>query len=193
MKPKEEIKEIKKEEKETNEKKVEERIEKALEEKTKDKINRIAFMEAILFTTHEPLSIKEIAKIMRTTELQIEKLLQQIKEKYNTENSGIMLSDVGGYKLSVKTEYVDKVSHLTPHAELSRGLLRVLSIIVYHEPVSQSEIVKVIGNRTYDYVKELEERGLVKSEKKSRTKILSVTEKFEEYFGVKKEDIKKLA
>jgi len=186
-----------KEEKETNsetkkEEKVEEKIEKALIEKDK-KINRIAFLEAILFTTHEPLNIKEISKIMRTTDLQIEKLLQQIKEKYNTENSGIMLSDVGGYKLSVKTEYVDKVSHLTPHAELSRGLLRVLSIIVYHEPVSQSEIVKVIGNRTYDYVKELEERGLVKSEKKSRTKMLHVTEKFEEYFGVKKEEIKKLA
>ena len=188
MKEKEEIKETKKEEK------AEERIEKVLEEKTKDKkVNRSAFMEAILFTTHESLSIKDIAKIMRTTDLQIEKLLQQIKEKYNTENSGIMLSDVGGYKLSVKTEYVDKVSHLTPHAELSRGLLRVLSIIVYHEPVSQSEIVKVIGNRTYDYVKELEERGLVKSEKKSRTKMLSVTDKFEEYFGVKKEDVKKLA
>ena len=103
-----------------------------------------------------------------------------------------MLSDVGGYKLVVKTEFLERVSHLTPHAELSRGLLRVLSIIVYHEPVPQSEIVKVIGNRTYEYVKELEERGLVKSERKSRTKMLSVTEKFEEYFGVKKEDIKKL-
>src|SRR3989339_322861 len=73
----------------------------------------------------------------------------------------------------VKSEYVDKVSHLTPHADLSRGLLRVLSIISYHEPVSQSDIVKVVGNRTYEYVKELESRGLVKSEKKSRTRMLS--------------------
>jgi segregation and condensation protein B len=176
------------------EKKAEERIEKVLEKQEEQKkVNRLAFLEAILFTTHEPLSVKEIAKIIRTTDLQVEKLLQQIKEKYHEENSGIMLSDVGGFKLAVKTEYVAKVSHLTPHAELSRGLLRVLSIIVYHEPVPQSEIVKVIGNRTYEYVKELEERGLVKSEKKSRTKMLSVTEKFEEYFGVKKEEIKKIA
>ncbi len=83
------------------------------------------------------------------------------------------------------------MSELTPHADLSRGLLRVLSIIAYHEPISQSDIVKVIGNRTYDYIKELEEKGLVKTEKKSRTKLISTTPHFEEYFGAKKHEIKK--
>ena len=71
-------------------------------------------------------------------------------------------------------------------------MLRALAIIAYHQPISQSDIVKVIGNRTYDYVKDLEKKGLVKCERKSRTKMLSITPHFEEYFGKKGEDMKKL-
>lgn len=151
-----------------------------------------ALMEAILFTTEKPLTAEAIQKIMKIRREEVDRLLAEIRAKYAGEEHGIKLSETGGYKLIVKSEYVDKVSHLTPHADLSRGLLRVLSIISYHEPVSQSDIVKVVGNRTYEYVKELESRGLVKSEKKSRTRMLSTTQHFEDYFGAKKEEIKKI-
>ncbi|MEM7819642.1 MAG: SMC-Scp complex subunit ScpB [Candidatus Aenigmatarchaeota archaeon] len=155
-------------------------------------INKLALLEAMLFTTDEPLSIQELEKNLKMKKEEIEKLLSTLKEKYNSNEFGIKLSDVGGFKLVVKSEYASKVSHLTPHADLSRGLLRVLSIIAYHEPISQSDIVKVIGNRTYEYVKELEERGLIKSEKKSRTKLLRTTSHFEEYFGARREELKKM-
>lgn len=159
----------------------------------RDKEQKIALLEAILFTTTEPLSIEEIHKASRITVNEIQLLLKDIENKYASPEHGVKLSTIGGYRLMVKEEFVDKVSHLTPHADLSRGLLRVLSIIAYHEPVPQSDIVKIIGNRTYEYVKELEQRGLVKSEKKSRTKLLSTTPQFEEYFGAKKEEIKRMA
>ena len=154
---------------------------------------KTALLEAILFTTEKPLAAEEIQKIMKARREEVEKMLGEIRNKYSDEEHGIKLSETGGYKLIVKSEYVDKVSHLTPHADLSRGLLRVLSVIAYHEPVSQSDIVKVVGNRTYEYVKELESRGLIKAEKKSRTKLLSTTQHFEDYFGAKKDDIKKIA
>lgn len=152
---------------------------------------RLAMLEAVLFTTTEPLSMEKLVRLMRTTKDRIEHMLAALREKYSKEESGITLSEIGGFRLVVKPEYVEKVSDLTPHADLSRGLLRALAIIAYHEPIKQSDIVKVIGNRTYEYVKELEERGLVKVEKKSRTKMLSTTPHFEEYFGTKKHDIKK--
>ena len=153
-------------------------------------MNKLALLESILFMTSEPLSIEELEKDMKLKREEIEKLLHVLRQKYSPEDSGINLSEAGGYKLVVKHEYSEKVSHLTPHADLSRGLLRVLSIIAYHEPIAQSDIVKVVGNRTYEYVKELEMRGLVKSEKKSRTKLLRTTPHFEEYFGTDKEKIK---
>ncbi len=153
---------------------------------------KLALLEAVLFTTTDPLSLDELQKILKIRKDEIEKMIAKLREKYASPEHGFRLSEGGGYRLVVKEDFVEKVSHLTPHADLSRGLLRVLSIIAYHEPVKQSDIVKVIGNRTYEYVKELEERGLVRSERKSRTKTLVTTQHFEEYFGAKKEEIKKI-
>jgi len=156
-------------------------------------MTREALLEAILFTTTKPLTIKDIKRVMKIQEASIEKMLAKLKERYSSEESGMTMSQIGGYMLIVKPEFADKVSHLTPHSDLSRGLLRVLSIIAYHEPINQSDIVKVVGNRTYEYTKQLKQRGLIKTEKKSRTVMLSTTPQFEEYFGTKKEVIRKIA
>ena len=151
---------------------------------------KLALLEATLFTTDEPLSMEELIKILKIRRESIEKLMNELREKYSKPDSGVSVSEIGGFRLVVKQEFAEKVSHLTPHADLSRGLLRVLAIIAYHEPIKQADIVKVVGNRTYDYVKELEERRLVKCEKKSRTKIIMLTPQFEQYFGVSKDELK---
>lgn len=152
---------------------------------------KLALIEAILFTTTDPLTFEQLQKLTKSRKDEMEKLLVEINQRYASESSGIKISDIGGYKLVVKSEYAQNVADLTPHADMSRGLLRVLSIIAYHEPIKQSDIVKVIGNRTYEYVKQLEERGIIKIEKKSRTRILTTTPRFEEYFGAKKDELKK--
>src|SRR3989338_5664110 len=152
---------------------------------------KLALLEAILFTTTDPLTFEQLQKLTKSRKDEMEKLLTELNQRYSNENSGIKISDMVGYKLIVKNEYLQNVADLTPHADMSRGLLRVLSIIAYHEPIRQSEIVKVIGNRTYDYVKELSEKGLINVEKKSRTRILTTTDKFEEYFETKKNELKK--
>jgi segregation and condensation protein B len=153
--------------------------------------SKLGLLEAALFTTNEPLTYEELKKLLKVKEEEVEKFLSILREKYSNPDHGIELSEAGGYRLVVKEEYIEQVSHLTPHADLSRGLLRVLSIIAYHEPIKQSDIVKVIGNRTYEYVRRLEERGLIKSEKKSRTKVLRTTSHFEKYFNVNKDEIRK--
>lgn len=151
---------------------------------------RLALLEATLFTTSEPMTIEQLSKTLKIRREDIDTMMAMLREKYASPEHGIRLSEMGGYRLTVKQEFTEKVSHLTPHADLSRGLLRVLAIIAYHEPVAQSEIVKVVGNRTYEYVKELVGRGFVRAEKKSRTKLLSTTQHFEEYFSVTKGDMK---
>ncbi len=154
-------------------------------------LKKLALIEAILFTTTEPLTIEELQKLTKSRKDELDRLLAELNRQYGEESHGIKLSDIGGYKLIVKSEFMQSVANLTPHADMSRGLLRVLSIIAYHEPIKQSDIVKVIGNRTYDYVHELKERGLIKVEKKSRTRLLSTTPRFEEYFETKREELKK--
>jgi segregation and condensation protein B len=162
------------------------------DELPKRNIKHLAFLEAILFSTNESLTVEEIQKIMKLEKETIMMLLEYLRRRYGSQESGLRLSDLGGYKLTVKQEFAEKVSHLTPHADLSKGLLRVLSLIAYHEPIKQSDIVKVIGNRAYDYVKDLEGRGFVRSERKAKTKLLTTTPQFETYFAMRKEELKKL-
>ena len=144
-----------------------------------------ALLEAALFISDKPLSLQELGKITGLSEGKIDKLLREIKEELKGEHRGIELLNIeNSYHMKVKEQYLEHVSHLTPYADLSRAMLKVLSLAVYKKGITQSEIVKTIGNRAYDYVKDLELRGLIKTEKVGRTKMLILTEEFMRYFGV---------
>ena len=144
-----------------------------------------ALLEAALFISDKPLSIEELCKITGLPENTIENLLEEINEELSQEHRGIELLKIDkNYHFKVKDKYLNHVSHLTPYADLSRAMLKVLSLAVYKKGITQSEIVKTIGNRAYDYIKDLEARNLIKTEKKGRTKALFLTDEFMRYFGV---------
>lgn len=151
------------------------------------KVNKeelIALLEAALFITEKPLSIEKLSEILKVEKESVLELIEKLKNRYSDENFGIELSESGGYRLVVKSRYLPYVRKLTKHADLPRSLVRVLSIIAHYKEVRQADLVRVLGNRVYEYVKKLEEMGFIKTEKVSRTKIIKLTKRFEEYFGV---------
>lgn len=150
----------------------------------KSEAEKMALLEAALFITEKPLSIEKLSEILRVEKEEVMKLIEKLKARYNCDDFGIELSEIGGYRLVVKPKYLPYVRKLTKHADLSRSLLRVLSIVAHYKEVRQADLVRVLGNRVYDYVKKLEEMGFIKTEKLSRTKIIKLTKRFEEYFGV---------
>lgn len=142
-------------------------------------------IEAALFISDKPISIHDLKTITGLKKNEIKEILKKINEETREDHRGVELLNIDeSYHLKVKEKYLDNVSHLTPYADLSRAMLKVLSLAVYKKDITQSEIVKTIGNRAYDYVKDLEQRGLIKTEKSGRTKILTLTEEFMNYFGV---------
>lgn len=151
-----------------------------------------ALIEAALFMSSDPLSLKEISKISGiTSENKIKEILSQIKKDLESEKRGFELVILpGGYQLRVKQEFLDKVSSLTPHSDLTEGMLRSLGIIALKQPATQSEVVKIQGNKAYGYIKDLEKRGLIRTEKFGRTKKLITTKDFERYFGKSISEIK---
>lgn len=156
-------------------------------------MNKKALLESALFMSNKPLSVKDLSEVIGTNAKEIKALLTELKKDLEAENRGIhLLETAEGFQLRVKPEYVQYVKHLTPYQEMGRGLLRVLAFVAYKQPITQAEIVKVIGNRTYEYVKELERRGLIRTVKHKRTKALIATKEFADYFGIEKaEDAKK--
>jgi len=152
-----------------------------------------ASIEAALFMSNQPISIEKLLKMFKRDPEKIKRAIEEFKIELEKEEHGIHVIETSmGYQIRVKPELVSSVSNLTPYKDLGRGLLRVLALVAYKQPITQSEIVKVLGNRTYEYVKKLEERGLIKTVKHSRTKALIATKEFANYFGLENpEDAKK--
>jgi segregation and condensation protein B len=150
-------------------------------------------IEAALYMSNEPISISQLSKMFKTDSEKIREIIQEFKGELESSERGIYLLETPkGYQIRVKPQFAPLVRRLTPYKDLGRGLLRVLALVAYKQPITQAEIVKVIGNRTYEYVKRLEERGLIKTIKHSRTKALIPTKEFANYFGLEKpEDVKK--
>ena len=101
-------------------------------------------VEAILFAASEPLDIETIENRVQT-QTNIKKILENIKEIYK--NRGINLVCIKN-KWSFRT--ADDLSKLmslqkSTQKKLSKATIETLSIIVYHQPVTRSEIEEIRG------------------------------------------------
>jgi segregation and condensation protein B len=150
-----------------------------------------ALIEAALFMSPDPVKLNTLSKVTGiTSKRELKQLLGQIKEEHEVDTKGMELAITpDGYHFRVKDNYIDQVSGLTPHSDLSDGMLRTLGLVALRQPMQQSDIVKIQGNKSYGYIKKLEEKGLIDSEKSGRTKILRTTSEFERYFGKSLKDI----
>ncbi len=146
-------------------------------------------IEAALFLAQNPLSAKNLAQIAGVPESDVERLVEELKTGYADRGIEIVRAP-SGWQIHVKTELISKVSHLSPYSDLSEGVLKTLALVVYKHPATQSYLVKMQGNKVYNYIKKLESRGMIKTVKKGRTKEVLVTQEFENYFGTTLGDLK---
>ncbi len=101
-------------------------------------------IEAILFAASEPLDIETIEKRVKST-LNVKKILENLKQTYK--KRGINLVCIKN-KWSFRT--ADDLSKLmslqkSTQKKLSKATVETLSIIVYHQPVTRSEIEEIRG------------------------------------------------
>jgi len=152
-----------------------------------------AIIEAALFLSSEPVSLGELLDLTGLNQRQLERVLEDLSNDLKENHRGLELFESqGSYRLKVKRNILDRVKHLAPHQDMSRGVLRTLSVIAYNSPVLQKEVVDIRGNGAYDHIDKLRERNFVKSEQEGRTKLLSVTQSFLDYFELDSlEDLRK--
>lgn len=150
-----------------------------------------AIVEAALFVSDKPLTVEQLSKSTNLPQDEVAKIVEQIRVDIDAGEHGYELVETPeGYEYRVRAEYREKVAKLAPFADLSGGMMRTLAIVAAKQPVKQSLIVKYQGNKAYAYVRKLEDKGLIKSEKYGRTKLLQTTPEFEKYFGTTSEQIK---
>ncbi len=116
-------------------------------------------VEAILFAASEPLDIETIEKRIQSN-VNVLKILNKLRETYK--NRGINLVCLKN-KWSFRTaEDLSKLMSLqkSTQKKLTKATIETLSIIVYHQPVTRSEIEEIRGvsfaTNTLDVLLELD-------------------------------------
>lgn len=156
-------------------------------------MNNKALLEAALFVSEKPLSIKKLSEITGLPEKEVTLLILDLQKDVKKTDRGIDLVETPeGYEFRLKPDYREKVVKLAPFSDLSEGVLRTLAIVAAKQPVKQSVIVRYQGNKSYGYIEKLVNKGLITTEKAGRTKLISTTPDFEKYFGKSTEEIRRL-
>lgn len=153
----------------------------------RDKLN---YLEALLFSTNEPLSKKKMTEILegKLSAKEVESGLVYLQKEYK-DRAFSLEEVVGGYLLRTKACYYDTVYPLFKkkgREKLTPAALEVLAIVAFKQPITKGEIEKIRGVDSSFVVQSLLEMGFVKSAGKKevpgRPALFRTTPKFALHF-----------
>ncbi len=149
-------------------------------------------LESILFSSGKPMHTDELARITKERDMaRIQSALLELKKDLEEKKSSIMLVQDGAeWKLTIREQYIPFVRKVVTTTELPRTILETLAIVAYKSPAMQSQIIKIRTNKAYRHLDFLEEKGYITREKKGRSKLIRLTQKFYEYFDLPPEKLK---
>tara|TARA_B100000686_G_C16629729_1_gene883967 strand:+ start:151 stop:840 length:690 start_codon:yes stop_codon:yes gene_type:complete len=101
-------------------------------------------IEAVLFAADEPLDVETIQSRTKSKS-NILKALESLQEQYKSRGINLVcIKDKWSFRTSSN---LSKLMNLQTHKQkkLSRATIETLSIIVYHQPVTRSEIEEIRG------------------------------------------------
>lgn len=124
-----------------------------------------SIIESLLFIWGEPLSFKEIAKVVERPNKEVKSILNEMKDDYLRNDRGLELKSYDdNYQLVTKKEnfdYISKLINKKKQNRLSNSAMEVLSIIAYKQPVTRLEIEEIRGVKSSSSIDLLVRRELI--------------------------------
>ncbi len=147
-------------------------------------------LEAVFFISARFLNIQELISLTDLNPIIIKELIEKLQERYDNDDSAIEIIEKSGlWKMSVKPEFSYVINRLaTGQSEFSKAEQETLAIIAYKQPIKQSVIIKIRGNKAYDHVSKFVKLGMLKKKKSGHTNELSLSDDFYDYFNLKEEN-----
>ena len=144
-------------------------------------------LEAIFFISGRFLTMEDLIAFSNLNPLIIKETIEKLKEKYNQDNSALeIIERENMWKMDVKQEYSYIINKLaTGSAEFTKAEQETLAIIAYKQPIKQSVIIKIRGNKAYEHIKKFSDLSLIKKKKEGHTHVLTLSEEFYDYFNVR--------
>lgn len=158
-------------------------IEEIDETKEKEDLKKI---EAVFFVSGRFLSMQEIISLTDLNPIIIEELIEKLQKKYEEQDSAIEIVKKNNmWKMDVLPKYQNIINKLaTGSAEFTKAEQETLAIIAFKQPIKQSVIIKIRGNKAYDHVKKFSDLNLIKKKKQGHTHILTLSDDFYDYFNI---------
>ena len=126
----------------------------------------ISQIETILFVASKPVTVKRMAKLLNTDEKSVENCLVELRQKYQAENSGIVIfQNNDEYQLVAHPDNRSVAEHFVKveiSGELTRPQLETLTVISYCGPITRPELEQIRGVNCSLILRNLLIRGLVK-------------------------------
>jgi len=150
-------------------------------------------LEATLFSAGRSLNIEELSETLGYEEDEILESMNNLQSTIKRRRGGgLQIVEIGGkWAMEVKPGIADHLPKETK-SELPPKLLKAAALIAYHQPMPQSRLVELLGQRAYDHIRELAQSGLIGRRRDGNTRRLTTTRRFSEMFGCPHTDRKKV-
>ena len=123
-------------------------------------------IEAMLFVTDEPVSTLTFAEMLEVDAASVERALNELRNRYESEERGIQLREVaGGWRLYTHPAYhelIEKYVISWDTRRLSQAMLETLAVVAYSQPVTRAGIASVRGVNSDSSINSLVEKGLLR-------------------------------
>jgi segregation and condensation protein B len=155
--------------------------------------NLKAALEALLFSSDEPLTLTLLAESLEAATEDVAHALSELDADYRVRGAGVELREIaGGHLLVTAPEHAEWVGRLLrgrKRVRLSRAALETMAIVAYKQPVTKVEIEAIRGVDSSAVLATLLERNLItirgRSKVVGRPLLYGTTTEFLDYFGLK--------
>jgi chromosome segregation and condensation protein ScpB len=140
-------------------------------------------IEAALFLSPRPLTYRELSERAGIPADQVDSILSELAEKYNSIDSALVIERFGNAaRIYVSDEVFPFVRDLAAVPEFTKKELEIVAYIAMKGTVTRSEL-RNINTRADAAVDKLRSLGAVVVRKKGKTLEIKKTELFDRYFG----------
>ncbi len=139
-------------------------------------------IEAALFISGRFMTLQELVALTDVNPILLKKILSDLQDKYRSAGINVLQRD-NSFKMDVAENLAWMVNRLaTGTSEFTKAEQETLAMIAYKQPMKQSVVIKIRGNKAYDHIKKFADLGLIHKKRLGHTSELSLTDQFHEYF-----------
>ncbi len=152
----------------------------------------MATIEALIFASPEPMSLKTLTKLLDAEPKEdVKAALEAVRVRYDRPGGLQLVEVAGGFQIVTRPElheWVRRLFHERTTSKLSVAALETLAVIAYRQPVTAPEIAEIRGVNTSGVLATLIDRKLVKivgrKQVVGRPFMYGTTREFLERFGL---------